>query len=452
MKIQLDELWAECINKIKDVVSTNEYETWFACIEPYSFEDNTLLLQVPAPIVSKNIEENYLDLMTNVIREVFGKTAAVSYCVKKSKNKKEAKETPNTARENDVNASSNADFDSKLCRQYSMENFIEGSSNRLARSIGNAVALSPGQTAFNPLFIYGPSGCGKTHLANAIGLEVQRQHPELRVLYISAYLFYVQFANATKQKMQPEFINFYQTVDVLIIDDIHEFGGKGATQNTFFHIFNHLHLNGRQLILTADRQPGEIEGLEDRLLTRFKWGIQAEIEQPDKQLRRAVLAHKVKTQKMQIPESVVTYIADSLHESIRDLEGILNSLSAYSKIYNLPINMKLVDMILPKFVQVNRAPVSIADIKQEVCKYYHINETELCSTSRRQPLSQIRQIAMYFASKFTEASTIQIGQNLGGRTHPTVIHSIKQIKGLIETSKSVRLDIEQLEERITHRK
>ena len=451
MKIQLDEKWVECIDKIKDFVSVNEYDTWFACIKPVSFENNTLCLQVPALSVGEKIEKDYVGVMSTVIGDVFGKTVGVAYKIRRQKNTSAQKESTDKTK---ASISSNAQvvFDSKLCSKYSMESFIEGESNRLARSVAQTVAKDPGKTAFNPMFIYGPSGCGKTHLVNAIGLEIQKQHPELRVLYISAYLFYVQFANATKQKMQPEFINFYQTVDVLILDDIHEFGGKGATQNTFFHIFNHLHQNGKQLILTADRQPGEIEGLEERLLTRFKWGIPTEIGQPDKALRRAVLTHKVKAQKLQIPEAVITYIADTVNESIRDLEGILNSIAAYSHIYNIPINMKLVDMILPKFVTVNRAPISINDVKRIVCKYYHINETELCSNTRRQPISQIRQIAMYFASKLTNASTVQIGEHLGGRTHPTVIHSIKQIKGLIETSRVVRQDIEQLEEEITHRK
>ena len=470
MKTELKEKWAECVDEIRSRVSSQDYDTWFKYIAPSSFRENRLTIQVPTLFVSKYIEDHYVDVMTDVITRQFGSNTYVEYKVGNTakQQKQEVKkmdatqlsiftEEPHTLSDNikktDTAQESKKnipEFNSQLCDRYTFDNFIEGDSNRLARSVGQTIAINPAQT-FNPFFIYGPSGCGKTHLANAIGLRTKELHPELRVLYMSAHLFYVQYANATKENKLPDFISFYQTIDVLIIDDVHELSGKTATQNTFFHIFNHLHLNKKQLIFTADRPPMEITGLEERLLTRFKWGLPVEIEKPDKVLRRAVLRHKVLSTGLQIPDAVVTYIADTVNESFRDLEGILNSLKAYSVVYNLPINMKLADKVLQKFTSVNIEPLSISDIKRIICRHYNIQESELCSSTRRQPISQIRQIAIYFASKLTNETTVQIGHDIGGRSHSTILHSINHVENLIETDKKIKDEILRLEDELSHR-
>lgn len=457
MNTALTERWAEFTDEIKQSISAQQYDTWFACIAPVDIAENKLILSVPSRFVSNYIEEKYLDLMTNAVTKVFGNNIEVGYKIGAVNDAKQTAEIESHHTKNvlDEQAQTTINeskedtekFDSQLCDIYTFDNFIEGDSNRLARSVGQAIAQNPAKT-FNPFFIYGPSGCGKTHLVNAIGQYTKQLHPEMRVLYIPAHLFYVQFANATRNNQQPDFIKFYQTIDMLIIDDVHELSGKTSTQNAFFHIFNHLHLNNKQLIFTSDRRPAEITGLEDRLLTRFKWGLQAEIEKPDKALRRAVMLYKVKERKMNVPDSVVTYIADNVNESIRDIEGILNSINAFALVYNMPINMKVVDQILPKFVNVNVEPLSVNDIKRIICKHYHISDTELCSESRRQPLSQIRQIAIYFASKLTQDSTVQIGQALGGRKHSTIIHSINHIQSLMETDKRLRTEIGELEDEL----
>ncbi|MCQ2075515.1 MAG: chromosomal replication initiator protein DnaA [Bacteroidaceae bacterium] len=457
MNTALTERWAEFTDEIKQSISAQQYDTWFACIAPVDIAENKLILSVPSRFVSNYIEEKYLDLMTNAVTKVFGNNIEVGYKIGVVNDAKQTAEIESHHTKNvlDEQAQTTINeskedtekFDSQLCDIYTFDNFIEGDSNRLARSVGQAIAQNPAKT-FNPFFIYGPSGCGKTHLVNAIGQYTKQLHPEMRVLYIPAHLFYVQFANATRNNQQPDFIKFYQTIDMLIIDDVHELSGKTSTQNAFFHIFNHLHLNNKQLIFTSDRRPAEITGLEDRLLTRFKWGLQAEIEKPDKALRRAVMLYKVKERKMNVPDSVVTYIADNVNESIRDIEGILNSINAFALVYNMPINMKVVDQILPKFVNVNVEPLSVNDIKRIICKHYHISDTELCSESRRQPLSQIRQIAIYFASKLTQDSTVQIGQALGGRKHSTIIHSINHIQSLMETDKKLRTEIGELEDEL----
>ncbi len=464
MTNELKEMWEECVKIIRDNISRKQYETWFECIGPVSFKDNQLMIAVPSQFVCEYLESNYIDLIYKVITRVFGKGVRLCYSIKEvgsggndveepSANAgaaggtrgaaTRANEIPDTIAQSDAAS----DLDSQLKESYTFDNYIEGDSNRLARSVGMAIAKNPAKT-FNPLFIYGPSGCGKTHLVNAIGWGIKEQHPTLRVLYISAHLFQVQYTNAVRQNKVNDFINFYQTIDALVIDDIQEFAGLSKTQNTFFHIFNHLHLNNKQIILTADRPPIAIQGLEDRLLTRFKWGLQAEIERPTKQLCKDILDHKVKQESLPIPANVVSYIAEKVNGSVRDLEGIINSLMAYSVVYKCDVTMKLADMVLPRFIKVDNAPLSIDEIKSMVCRHYNISETELCSQSRRQPVNQIRQMTAYLASKLTDVSDRQIGENLGGRTHATILHGIRHVKELLEVDEPFRREMEELEDEI----
>lgn len=461
MTKELKEQWDECVKIIRDNISAEQYDTWFACIEPRSYNDQQLLLAVPSQFVYERLESTYIDLIYKVITRVFGHGVQLSYTIRQIQNREEALKQSDATIPHNLGQQDNGapqteipdqtipsdQLDSQLKPQYTFQNFIEGDSNRLARSVGEAIAKNPAKT-FNPLFIYGPSGCGKTHLVNAIGWSIKQQHPEMRVLYLSAHLFQVQYTNAVRQNKVNDFITFYQTIDTLIIDDTQELSGLSKTQNTFFHIFNHLHLNGKQIILTADRPPMAISGLEERLLTRFKWGLQAEIERPTKALCRAILRHKVKQDAIPMPEAVINYIAERVNGSVRDLEGILNSIMAYSVVYKCEINMKLADMVLPRFVKVNEAPISIAEIKRFLCQRYGISETELCSQSRRQPINQIRQTAVYLASRLTDNTNTQIGEQLGGRTHATVIHALRHVKELTEVDAKFRKEIEDLEDEI----
>jgi len=321
---------------------------------------------------------------------------------------------------------------------------LEGESNRLARSVGEAIAKNPAKT-FNPFFIYGPSGCGKTHLVNAIGWRIKELHPQLRVLYLSAHLFSVQYTDAVRQNKTNDFINFYQTIDVLIIDDIQEFGGKKKTQNTFFHIFNHLHLNNKQLILTADRPPMKIQDLEERLLTRFKWGLQAEIEKPTRALRYEILKKHVEKDGLNVPDDVLRYIAQHVDESVRDLEGIINSLMAHSIVENCDISMSLVSKILPHFVHIQNNQTTIEDITRKVCDFYHLKEEVIVSKSRKQEIVRARQIAIYLANQHTNETTVQIGRAIGGKNHATVLHSINLVKTMMETDIKIRQDVRDIE-------
>lgn len=455
------QLWNECLQIIRDNISAEQYDVSFKYVDFYAYQDGKLYLSVPSGFILEFIESQYSGLMRSVFNRVFGQKILLYYRVLEVKKtgtsiQVEGSDTnnpkvPNGRQERPDNVFPDgiiepavADLDSRLRISYNFDNYIEGESNILARSVGQSIADEPGKK-FNPFFIYGPSGCGKTHLVNAIGIRIKELHPKMRVLYLSAHLFTVQFMDAVKQNKVTDFIAFYQTIDTLIIDDVHELSGKSGTQNAFFHIFNHLYLNGKQIILTCDRPPIEIVGLEDRLLTRFKGGLQAEIEKPSRNMRFNILNAKIRKEGLRIPENVLAFICDKVNESIRDLEGIINSLMAYSVVYNCDINMKLLQKIMPKFVEIREKVLTIDDVKKKACEFFNVNTDIIDSRSRKQPISYIRQLIIYLSSIHTEASQIQIGLNVGGRNHATVVHSINQIKNLIDTNEKTRDDIKEIE-------
>jgi chromosomal replication initiator protein len=283
-------------------------------------------------------------------------------------------------------------------------------------------------------------------LTNAIGTRIKELYPEKRVLYISAHLFQVQYTDSVRTNHFNDFINFYQTIDVLIIDDIQEFAGVTKTQNTFFHIFNHLHQNGKQLILTSDRAPVMLQGMEERLLTRFKWGLIAELEKPDKELRKNILLNKIHRDGLNIPENVINFIAENVDESVRELEGIVNSLLAQSILFKRDIDMNLAERIIRKAVRIiENKPITVDEIITKVCEHYKIDESVLHTKSRKREIVQIRQVAMYLAKKHTDISTSKIGYLIGKRDHATVIHACKIMKDLVEIDKDVKTEIEEIE-------
>lgn len=453
-------LWERCLDIIRDNISPEQFAASFAFVELYSFENGKLILDVPSEFVKKLLEDNFLPLMASTFKRVFGNSihklyynvkvvnskrggevrevADMSQKVTNGPSREDARKTPG-----DVTAPQVQDLDSQLIADYKFENYIEGESNRLARSVGESIANNPAKT-FNPFFVYGPSGCGKTHLINAIGLRIKEQHPQMRVLYLSAHLFTVQYTDAVRQNKVNEFIRFYQTIDTLILDDVQELSGKGATQNTFFHIFNHLQRNNKQIILSADRPPIAIQDLEDRLLTRFKWGMQAEIEKPTQNLRLNILSAKVEKEGLNIPANVLKFISDNIDDSVRDLEGFINSLMAYSVVYNCAINMALVRKIMPRFVEKHSRELTIDDVKQSVCDHFNLKISQLDSRARTQQVAYARQVAMYLSSQLTDKSHVQIGIHIGNRNHATVIHALKQIKDMMEVDERVRLDVEEL--------
>ena len=453
------EQWNRCLKIIQDNVPPQTYKTWFLPIKPLKYEDKTLVLQVPSQFFYEFLEEQFIDLLRQAIYKVFGEGSKLMYNVMVVKNPPTSVPLPphagtaqtGVARQEvkDVPAHPQiSELDSHLKGDYNFDTFIEGESNKLSRSVAEAVALNPAKTIFNPLFFYGASGVGKTHLVNAIGTKIKELYPNKRVLYVSANLFQVQFVDATLRNKVTDFINFYQTIDVLIIDDIQEFAAMTKTQNTFFHIFNHLHQNGKQLILTSDRPPVALQGMEDRLLTRFKWGLLAELEKPNTELRKNILKDKIHRDGLEFPEPVINFIAENVNESVRDLEGVVNSLMAYSAVYNKDIDINLAESVVKKIAKVEKKEITIDTIISKVCEHYDIEKESLHSRSRKHNVAIARQVAMYLAKKYTDTSCVRIGKLIAKRNHSTVLHSCKMVQNQLEIDKNFRSEMEEIENMI----
>lgn len=443
---------------IRNNIQEQQFNTWFAPIHSLGFDEERkeLTLCVPSPFVYEYIEEHFIKLLSVVLKRVYGAGVRLMYKVMTDATNNLSMELeasqPTTARvamAAPVNQAPRPlqQIDSQLRPDYTFENFIEGKSNKLPRTVGLAIAQNPKQSTFNPLFIYGGSGTGKTHLVNAIGLRLKELHPELRVLYISAHLFQVQYTDSVRQNTVNDFINFYQNIDVLIIDDIQEFATLQKTQLAFFHIFNHLHQNGRQLILTSDRPPVALQGMEERLLTRFKWGLLAELEPADTTLRRDILFHKIRRDGLQISTPVVDYIAQTVDKSIRDLEGVVTSLMAYSLVNNSEIDLALAQSVISRTVGISRqaTPVTIERIIEYTSNHFAQDSSDILSSSRKAPVVLARQVVMYLAQKLTHMSTTRIGMAVGRRGHATVVHSCQVITERLATDRELRQHVETLE-------
>lgn len=463
---QLVELWDKCLGIIRNNVQPAAFNTWFACTKPASYTGKVLTLFVPSQFVYEHIEENYVDLLSAVIYRVFGADTELNYrvltdrqnqlTVDQESEKRPAKVITELQKSDNQAPGTIAvpaqDLDPMLRSNYSFDNFIEGLSNRLPRAAAESIALKPGKTVFNPLFLYGASGVGKTHLANAIGLKVKELYPEKRVLYVSAHLFKVQYTDSVRKNTVNDFINFYQSIDVLIIDDIQEFVGVEKTQNTFFHIFNHLHQNGKQLIMTCDRPPVMLQGIEDRLITRFKWGLTAEIERPNLELRRSILTDRARREGIALREEVLDYIAEQVTDSVRELEGILISLHAHSALYGREIDLPLAQRIVSKAVRIVEKEVTIEDIVRNTCDYYHIKDESIYTSSRKRDIVLARQVSMYLAHKLLPSlSLARIGQCIGSKDHSTVLHACRTIEDLVGVDKVMEAAVEDIEAKIKMR-
>lgn len=460
-------LWTRCLNIIKDNVPETTFNTWFVPIVPLKYENKALTVQVPSQFFYEFLEEKFVELLRSTLYKVMGEGTKLMYRVLTDKTNNITVDLEATNRStavpqrSTIQAANKAphiltapavqDLDSRLNPNYNFENFIEGYSNKLSRTAGEAVAQNPSKTTFNPLFLYGASGVGKTHLSNAIGTKIKELYPPKRVLYVSAHLFQVQYTDSVRNNTVNDFINFYQTIDVLIIDDIQEFAGLTKTQNTFFHIFNHLHQNGKQLIMTSDRPPIMLQGMEERLLTRFKWGLVAELEKPNVELRRNILRNKIHRDGLKFPDEVIDYIAENVNESVRDLEGIVISIMARSTILNKEIDINLARHIVNKAVRHETKPITIEDIVGKVCKHYELDPVAIHSKSRKREVVQVRQVSMYLSKKHTDSSSSKIGQLIGNKDHATVLHACKIIKDQIEVNKTFRAEIEELEASLMRR-
>lgn len=461
MKVQPNALWEQCLQLIRDNVTEQQFTTWFKPItfEAFDAATNILLVQVPSPFVYEYLEENYVDLLSKVLTRIYGKGVQLKYRIVTDKAHNltqdiQSETVDNVETQLPTNRANQSptpldvalqEIDPQLDLHKSFSNYIEGDSNKLPRSIGLSIAEHPNTTQFNPMFIYGPSGCGKTHLINAIGLRIKQLYPQKRVLYISARLFQVQYTNSVLNNTTNDFINFYQTIDVLIVDDIQEWMTATKTQDTFFHIFNHLFKNGKRIILASDRPPVELKGMNERLLTRFACGLIAELEKPNVQLCVDILNSKIKRDGLNIPDYVVQFIAQTANGSVRDLQGVINSLLAYSVVYNSNIDMRLAERVIKRSVKIDDEPLTLDEIIDKVCSHFNVTVNAVNSRSRKQEIVLARQVSMYLAQKHTKMPASRIGKLVGGRDHSTVLHSCSQIEKRLQADKGFTAELSTIE-------
>lgn len=460
MKASPDARWDNALALIRENVSQQQYDTWFRPIVFESFDDakKTLLVQVPSPFVYEYLEENYVDLLIKVLHRTFCESIRLNYRVVTDKEHKlsqdiesdpaDIEQKPRTRANQSptpLDAAQPQQIDPQLNPHLSFANYIEGASNKLPRSVGQSIAEHPNTTQFNPMFIYGPSGCGKTHLVNAIGLRTKQLYPQKRVLYISARLFQVQYTNAVLQNSTNDFIRFYQTIDMLIVDDIQEWISAPKTQDTFFHIFDHLFRNGKRMILASDRPPVDLKGMPERLLTRFSCGLIAELEKPNTQLCVDILENKISKDGLHIPRDVIEFISQTANGSVRDLQGVINSLMAYSIVYNSNIDMRLAERVIKRAVKIDDKPLTVDEIIETVCNHFNVSPSAVGGKSRKRDFVVARQVSMYLAQKYTKMPASRIGKLVGNRDHSTVIHSCTQVENRLKVDKEFLAEIQSLE-------
>lgn len=460
MKASPDARWDNALALIRENVSQQQYDTWFRPIVFESFDDakKTLLVQVPSPFVYEYLEENYVDLLIKVLHRTFCEGIRLNYRVVTDKEHKlsqdiesdpaDIEQKPRTRANQSptpLDAAQPQQIDPQLNPHLSFANYIEGASNKLPRSVGQSIAEHPNTTQFNPMFIYGPSGCGKTHLVNAIGLRTKHLYPQKRVLYISARLFQVQYTNAVLQNSTNDFIRFYQTIDMLIVDDIQEWISAPKTQDTFFHIFDHLFRNGKRIILASDRPPVDLKGMPERLLTRFSCGLIAELEKPNTQLCVDILENKIRKDGLHIPRDVIEFISQTANGSVRDLQGVVNSLMAYSIVYNSNIDMRLAERVIKRAVKIDDKPLTVDEIIETVCNHFNVSPSAVGGKSRKRDFVVARQVSMYLAQKYTKMPASRIGKLVGNRDHSTVIHSCTQVENRLKVDKEFLAEIQSLE-------
>ena len=474
MNINASSVWDNCLFFIKDNIQPQAFKTWFLPIKPVKLNGNVLSIEVPSKFFYEWLEEHYVKLLKTALYKELGDEARLIYSIRMENtlgNKTPFTESiPSSNRSGllpqDVDAPlhsntnelknpfvipgiKNLQIESQLNPNYNFDNFLEGDSNRLARSAALAVANKPGGTSFNPLLVFGGVGLGKTHLAHAIGVEIKEKYQDKTVLYIAAEKFTQQYIEAVKKNTRNDFIHFYQLLDVLIIDDVQFLSGKTGTQDVFFHIFNHLHQNGKQVILTSDKAPVDMQDIEQRLLSRFKWGLSAELQLPNYETRISILKNKLFRDGVSINDQIVEYVAKNIKTNIRELEGALISLIAQSSFNKVEITQELAQNVVMKFVKNTKREVSIDYIQKVVSDYFQMDIETLQSKTRRRHIVQARQLAMYFAKKFTKASLASIGNQIGKRDHATVLHACKTVDNLTFTDKQFRKYVEDLSQKLT---
>ena len=461
------ETWEKCLNFIRERIPPQSFKTWFEPIRPIAQREDVLTIQVPSQFFYEWLEENYVHLLKEAIKLEIGAGGRLEYSVVIDRGDEDVKPvtvnvsgTSNSQNANRVNGYDlykNPDFlnqlknNSNLNGSYRFENYIEGDCNRLARSAGYAVAQKPGITSFNPLMFYGGVGLGKTHLVQAIGNEIKTEHPAKTIIYVASEKFTNQFIDALKNNNIQDFINYYREIDVLILDDVQFLRDKEKTQEIFFHIFNHLHQAGKQIIMTSDCAPKDLKGLQERLVSRFKWGLTADIQQPDFETRMAIIYKKMQADGIEIPEQVIEYIAYTVDTNIRELEGVIISLIAHASLTRVEIDLELAKQILKNIVTDIDSEVGIDYIQKTVSDYFNVPQEDLKAKTRKKEIVIARQVAMYFSKDYTNHSLKSIGNHFGGRDHSTVIHAVQSVNDMIDTNAKFRISIDELKKKLKMR-
>ncbi|MEZ5044187.1 MAG: chromosomal replication initiator protein DnaA [Saprospiraceae bacterium] len=456
-------VWDNCLQTIRRSVNLQSFRTWFEPIRSVRLENNALTIQVPNKFFYEWLEEHYVALLKSTIRNELGDKGRLEYQILMNNGRKKIQEE--VAKQKETYAPGMIDIqnvknpfvipgikklkiDPKLNSTYTFETYIEGDCNRLARSAGLAIAKKPGTTSFNPLVIFGDVGLGKTHLAQAIGNEVINKFPDKSVLYVSSEEFTNQIIQSIKNNAVNDFVNFYQLIDVLIVDDIQFLANKQKTQEIFFHIFNQIHQSGRQIILTSDRAPKDLDGMEERMISRFKWGLSADLQIPDLETRMAILESKMNREGVEIPQDVIEFICYNIKNNIRELEGVLVSLMAQSSLNQREIDLELAKEVIKNFVTQLNKEITVEFIQSLVADHFEVGVDKLQGKTRKRQVVIARQLSMYLAKNLTDKSLKAIGETFGGRDHSTVIYSCKTVQDLMETDLILKDTVSELEKKI----
>ena len=467
-----EDVWNGILKLIQDNVPAQSFRTWFEPIKPIKLDNKVLTIQVPSQFFYEWLEEHYVSLLKKTLKQELGVGARLEYNIIVENGT--ASSSPyivnipgSTSSKADLQQSSvginlnpsiknpfiipgikKVNIDSNLNPSLTFDNFIEGDCNRLARSAGIAVANKPGGTSFNPLMIFSETGLGKTHLVHAIGNLIKQNSRNKIVVYVPVEKFMNQFVDAIRNNSNQDFINYYQQIDVLIVDDVQFLENKQKTQEIFFTIFNHLHQQGKQIILTSDRAPKDLKGMDERLLSRFKWGLSADLQTPDFETRQAILEYMMYNDGITLSREVVEYVSHNINTNIRELQGALVSLLAQASLNRKEVNIDLAKQILKNFVKNNTREISIEYIQKLVCDYFTIPVEQVKSKTRKREIVQARQISMFYAKDLTKSSLKTIGMHFGGRDHSTVIHACQTVNDLMETDKKFKADIDEIGKRI----
>ena len=456
-------VWKNCLNLISERIPTQTFKTWFEPIKPLKTEGNVLTIQVPSQFFYEWIEENYVQVIKEAIAVEMGPEARLEYSVVVKDQEESDNRMPNVviagSKKGEETKKKSFDpayveelkADGNLNASYDFDTFIEGDCNRLARSAGFAVAQNPGVTSFNPLMIYGGVGLGKTHLVQAIGNEIKKKDSSKKVIYVASEKFTNQFIDSLKNNSVQSFISYYREVDVLVLDDVQFLRDKEKTQEIFFHIFNHLHQAGKQIIMTSDCAPRDLKGLQERLVSRFKWGLTADLQQPSFEMRMAIIQKKTQEDGIEIPDQVLEYIAYTVDTNIRELEGVIVSLIAHASLTKVEVDLELAKKVLKNIVREIDSEVGIDYIQKTVSDYFHVEQDDLKAKTRKKEIVIARQVAMYFSKDYTNHSLKSIGYHFGGRDHSTVIHALQSVDNMIDTDAKFRYSVDELKKKLKMR-